>query len=126
MVRIASLVRIASRSWLPADGGERQKYGHPYQGGSRDRRSTGKYLTAQRARCERASHAERLALLDEIVAVTGYQRKAVIPPPAEPAAPHRGAAVGRPRRCGPAVAATVCWAAASQIGAKRLQPFVLA
>jgi hypothetical protein len=70
---------------------------------------------------------ERSALLDEIVAVTGYHRKAVSRRLAN--APRRRTgrrAVGRPRQYGPAVAtaARVLWEAAGQMGAKRLQPFV--
>ena len=42
------------------------------------RRSTRESLTAQRVRYERDRRAELQALLDEIVAVTGYHRKAVI------------------------------------------------
>jgi hypothetical protein len=91
------------------------------------RRSIRDYLATQRARYARASRAERHTLLDEIVAVTGYHRKALIrhlrqSRPAPPGARR----VGRPRAYGPAVAraAAVLWDAAGQIGAKRLQPFV--
>ena len=91
------------------------------------RRSVREYLAAQRERYGRATRAERHALLDEIVAVTGYHRKAVIRHLRQSRPPRPGARpVGRPRHYGPAVAAaaTVLWAAAGQIGAKRLQPFV--
>jgi hypothetical protein len=91
------------------------------------RRSTREYLTAQRARYERASRAERQTLLDEIVVVTGYHRKAVIRHLRQSRLPTPGARpVGRSRRYGPpvAAAASVLWEAAGQIGAKRLQPFV--
>jgi hypothetical protein len=91
------------------------------------RRSIREYLAAQRERYQRASRETRRTLLDEIVAVTGYHRKAVIRHLGQSRSPHPGARpVGRPRRYGPAVAAaaTVLWEAAGQIGAKRLQPFV--
>ena len=91
------------------------------------RRSTRESLTAQRARYERDRRAELQALLDEIVAVTGYHRKAVIRHLRQRRPPRVGARpVGRPRRYGPAVAAaaTVCWVEAGQVGAKRRQPIV--
>lgn len=91
------------------------------------RRSTHEYLTAQRARYERAGRAERHVLLDEIEAVTGYHRKAIIRHLRQSRLPTPGARpVGRPRRYGPPVTAavSVLWEAAGQIGAKRLQPFV--
>jgi hypothetical protein len=91
------------------------------------RRSIREYLAAQQTRYLHADRAGRSALLDEIVAVTGYHRKAVIRHLRQSRLPRPGAhPVGRPRQYGPAVAAaaTVLWEAAGQIGAKRLQPFV--
>jgi hypothetical protein len=91
------------------------------------RRSIREYLAAQRVRYDRAARPERSALLNEIVAVTGYHRKAVIRHLRHSRPPRPGARpVGRPRRYGPAIAAaaTVLWEAAGQIGAKRLHPFV--
>lgn len=91
------------------------------------RQSIREYLAAQRTRYEQANRATRHTLLDEMVAVTGYHRKAVIRHLRQSRPRQRGArAVGRPRQYGPAVAAaaTVLWEAAGQIGAKRLQPFV--
>ena len=91
------------------------------------RASVREYLAAQRERYHRLPRAERSRLLDEIVAVTGYHRKAVLR--ALRLLPRRRAgraAVGRPRHYGTdvAAAAQVLWEAAGQIGAKRLQPFV--
>ena len=91
------------------------------------RASIREYLTTQRKRYGVLSRGERQALLDEIVAVTGYHRKAAIRALREvPRRPASGRRVGRPRRYGPevAVAAEVLWEAAGQIGAKRLHPFV--
>jgi hypothetical protein len=85
------------------------------------------YLARQRGRYVAAPRAERGRLLDEIAAVTGYHRKAIIRVLGPGRPPVRGGrAVGRPRRYGPGVAAAaeVLWEAAGQIGAKRLQPFV--
>ncbi len=91
------------------------------------RTSIREYLAAQGARYRLASRTQRTRLLDEIVAVTQYHRKAAIRRLREFPRPRAsGAPVGRPRRYGPAVtaAAQVLWEAAGQIGAKRLQPFV--
>jgi hypothetical protein len=73
------------------------------------------------------TRAERRRLLDEVVAVTGYHRKAVLR--ALRSVPRRPAGtrpVGRPRRYGADVAqaAEVLWEATGQIGAKRLHPFI--
>jgi hypothetical protein len=66
-------------------------------------------------------------MLDEVVTVTGYHRKAALrrlhhPPRTTPQA----ARTGRPRVYGPDVtaAAQVLWEASGEIGAVRLQPFV--
>jgi hypothetical protein len=91
------------------------------------RASIREYLATQRVRYRLASRAGRRRLLDEVVAVTGYHRKAVIRCLRDTPRPRvSGAPVGRPRQYGPAVAvaAQVLWEAAGQIGAKRLQPFV--
>ena len=91
------------------------------------RRSVQEYLAAQRERYVRAARASRSRLLDEMVAVTGYHRKAVIRQLRQTrAGPWRRRRVGRPRQYDGAVAtaAQVLWEAAGQIGAKRLQPFV--
>lgn len=91
------------------------------------RKSVREYLAAQQARYPLGSRAERTRLLDEIAAVTGYHRKAIIRHLAgdQRRAPGRRP-VGRPRRYGPGVAAVaaVVWEAAGPIGAKRLHPFV--
>jgi hypothetical protein len=91
------------------------------------RRSVQEYLAAQRERYLRAAREPRTRLLDEMVAVTGYHRKAVIRQLRQTRPrPRSGRPVGRPRQYGRPVAraAQVLWEAAGQIGAKRLQPFV--
>lgn len=91
------------------------------------RTSLREYLAAQRIRYRLASRAQRSHLLDEVVAITRYHRKAAIRLLREtPRARAGPAPVGRPRRYGTAVAgaAQALWEAAGQIGAKRLQPFV--
>jgi hypothetical protein len=91
------------------------------------RASAREYLATQRPRYHRLARAGRSALLNEIVAVTGYHRKAVLRCLRELPRPRAGRKpVGRPRRYGPEVAraAEVRWEATGQIGAKRLQPFV--
>lgn len=91
------------------------------------RTSIREYLAAQRIRYRLASRAQRSRLLDEVVAITRYHRKAAIRLLRDtPRARASQAPVGRPRRYGAAVAAAarVLWEAAGQIGAKRLQPFV--
>jgi hypothetical protein len=91
------------------------------------RASLREYATRQRVRYEHADRRQKQALLDEIVAVTGMHRKAVIRllrrPPRSAAAPSRA---GRPRQYGPEVAAAVetLWQASGRIGAHRLHPFV--
>lgn len=87
------------------------------------------YVAAQRQRYHGASRPAKGRLLDEVVAVTGYHRKAairVLAGTTRSERGRRGGARGRPRCYGPAVAsaAQVLWEAAGQIGAKRLQPFV--
>lgn len=86
------------------------------------------YAKAQRARYAEATRPEKAQILDEVVAVTGYHRKAAIRLlNREASSPHdRRRRPGRPRVYGPAVAeaAAVIWEAAGQISAKRLQPFV--
>jgi hypothetical protein len=65
--------------------------------------------------------------LDEMVAVTGYHRKAVLRLlGGRRRAPPSGRRPGHPRVYGPEVAAAaqLVWEAAGQIGTKRLQPFV--
>ena len=91
------------------------------------RTSVREYLAKQRERYQLLARRDRSRLLTEIVAVTGYHRKAVLR--CLSALPRRRAGqrpVGRPRRDGAEVArvAHVLWEAAGQIGAKRLQPFL--
>jgi hypothetical protein len=85
------------------------------------------YVAAQRPRYLAASRREKRRILDEVVVVTGYHRKAALrrlhrPPRTTP----REARTGRPRVYGPAVvvAAQVLWEASGEIGSVRLQPFV--
>jgi hypothetical protein len=89
------------------------------------RASVREYLATQRQRYRLLARRERSQLLNEIVAVTGYHRKAVLRRLRElPRRRAGGKPVGRPRRYGADVAqaAQVLWEAAGQIGAKRLQP----
>jgi hypothetical protein len=85
------------------------------------------YVAAQRPRYLAASRREKRRILDEVVAVTRYHRKAALrrlhrPPRLTPCA----ARTGRPRVYGPDVvaAAQVLWEASGEIGAVRLQPFL--
>ena len=91
------------------------------------RTSIHEYAAAQRERYHRASRADKHRILDEVVAVTGYHRKAAIRllrhrPRGQPPRPRSG----RPRVYGAdvATAAAVLWEATGEIGAIRLQPFV--
>jgi len=91
------------------------------------RASLREYAVKQRERYQGASRAEKHRLLDEIVAVTGLHRNAVIRllrrTPRPRSIPGPG---GRPRTYGPEVAAAaeVLWQASGRVGAHRLQPFV--
>jgi hypothetical protein len=91
------------------------------------RTSTHEYMAAQRPRYLQAARSIKRRILDEVVAVTGYHRKAALrrlhrPPRTTP----REARTGRPRVYGAEVAAAaqVLWDASGEIGAVRLQPFV--
>lgn len=91
------------------------------------RTSIHEYVAAQRSRYLQASRPVKRRMLDEVVTVTGYHRKAALrrlhhPPRTTP----RAARIGRPRVYGPDVtaAAQVLWEASGEIGAVRLQPFV--
>lgn len=90
------------------------------------RTSIHEYATAQRARYQGAPDGQKRRILDEVVAVTGYHRKAAIRLLRRPPGRGRRPRSGRPRVYGPAVAAAaeVLWEAAGEIGATRLQPFV--
>src|SRR5215813_6703411 len=91
------------------------------------RTSVREYLSKQRERYQGLRRRERSRLVTEIVAVTGYHRKAVLRCLRATPRPRAGRRpVGRPRRYGSDVArvAQVLWEAAGQIGAKRLQPFL--
>jgi hypothetical protein len=91
------------------------------------RTSIHEYVATQRPRYLAASRREKRRILDEVVAVTGYHRKAALrrlhrPPRMIP----RAARTGRPRVYGPDVvaAAQVLWEASGEIGAVRLHPFL--
>src|SRR5262249_14952041 len=91
---------------------------HAGEEGTVTRASLREYATRQRARYEQADRRQKQALLDEIVAVTGMHRKAVIRllrRPLRSAAPSRA---GRPRQYGPEVTAAVelLWQASGRIG----------
>src|SRR5439155_25711692 len=85
------------------------------------------YAAIQRGGYRRASRKERGRILDEVVGVTGYHRKAAIRLLGTPAQATTGRPKpGCPRAYGPAVAeaAGILWEAAGRIGPKRLRPFV--
>src|SRR5438132_4604169 len=118
----SSIRRPPSRSLVPLGnpdltgcqrGASPQNYGYRRGGISRTsavttpkgvtvtRTSVREYLARQRERYHRLPRADRSRLLTEMVAVTGYHRKAVLRC-LSPLAPRRvsGRAVGRPRRYG--------------------------
>lgn len=91
------------------------------------RTSIHEYVATQRARYLQASRRGKRGILDEVVAVTGYHRKAALRRLHHPPrAPSPAARPGRPRQYGPEVvtAAQVLWEASGEIGAVRLQPFL--
>ena len=91
------------------------------------RPSLREYAALQRERYVAATRAEKGALLDEVVAVTGLHRKAAIRLLRRtPRAPTARSHAGRPRIYGPAVATAVeiLWQATGHIGPHRLHPFV--
>lgn len=91
------------------------------------RASLREYATVQRERYLVAPRAEKSALLDEVVAVTGLHRKAAIRLLRRaPKGPTVRSRAGRPRIYGPAVTAAieVLWQATGHIGPHRLHPFV--
>ena len=94
-----------------------------------NRASIHEYAARQRERYAQAAKKEKGRILDEVVAVTGYHRKAAVRLlGGRRRAPRKGKkrAPGRPVRYGAAVAqaAQVLHEAAGGIGAKRLGPFV--
>lgn len=80
----------------------------------------------QRYRYGKANREEKSKILDEVVAVTGYHRKAAIRLLSSRKRAKRGRRVGRPTEYGLDVmmAARVVHEAAGGIGARRLHPFV--
>ena len=91
-----------------------------------NRASIREYIDRQRHRYRRATRADKTRILDEIIAVTGYHRKAALRSLSGRVRPARGGQVGRPVEYGPdiAEAARVVHEAAGGIGARRLHPFV--
>jgi len=83
----------------------------------------GEYLARMRDRYSGARRAVRSQLISEVVAVTGYHRKAVIRLLRRPARPRPHRRRGRPRRYGPAVVRVLraVWTAAGYPWAVRLQ-----
>ena len=83
----------------------------------------GEYLARMRDRYSGAQRAVRSQLISEVVAVTGYHRKAVIRLLRRPARPRPHRRRGRPRRYGPAVVWVLraVWTAAGYPWAVRLQ-----
>lgn len=91
------------------------------------RPSLREYAAVQRERYLTATRAQKGALLDEVVAVTGLHRKAAIRLLRRaPRAPTARSRAGRPRVYGPAMtqAVEVLWQATGHIGPHRLHPFV--
>ncbi len=93
-----------------------------------DRESIRDYATRQRERYLEAGKREKGRILDEVVAVTGYHRKAAVRllRGGERRAGGGGRGAGRPVVYGDevAVAAKLLYEAAGGIGTKRLHPFV--
>ena len=89
-------------------------------------RAIGEYLKRMRERYERAKSEKRTELLNEMAAVTGYHRKALIRAmnrPARASGAMRQKRRGRPRRYGPRVvgALRVIWEAAGYPWSARLK-----
>lgn len=91
-----------------------------------NRESILEYAERQRERYLKAGRKEKGKILDEVVAVTGYHRKAAVRLLSGRRRTGSGETLGRPVVYGPevAVAARLVYEAAGGIGAKRLQPFV--
>lgn len=73
-----SKVRVASKLWLPEEGGVYRSTVTQTKGVTVTRQSVREYLARQRDRYVAAPRAERGRRLDEIAAVTGYHRKPII------------------------------------------------
>ena len=91
-----------------------------------NRESIREYAARQRERYLGATKKEKGYILDEVVAVTGYHRKAAIRLLSERKRAKAARPPGRPAVYGPQVAAAakVVYEASGRIGAKRLKPFV--
>jgi hypothetical protein len=93
-----------------------------------NRESIREYSLRQRERYVRAGRKEQGRILDEVVAVTGYHRKAAVRllSGRDRKRPESSRRPGRPVVYGPEVAAAarVVYAAAGGIGTKRLHPFL--
>jgi len=93
-----------------------------------NRESIREYALRQRERYVQACRKEKSKILDEVVAVTGYHRKAAVRLLScnRRRRPENSRRPGRPVVYGPAVAAAarVIYEAAGGIGTKRLHPFL--
>jgi len=91
-----------------------------------NRESIGEYAQRQRERYVKATKKEKGRILDEVVAVTGYHRKAAVRLLRGRKGKEGGKPPGRPAVYGPEVAAAarLVYEASGGIGAKRLYPFV--
>lgn len=91
-----------------------------------NRESIREYAVRQRERYVNAGRREKSRILDEVVTVTGYHRKAAVRLLSGKRRTKERKSPGRPVVYGPEVAgaARVVYAAAGGIGAKRLRPFV--
>ena len=91
-----------------------------------NRESVQEYAERQRERYQKASKKEKSRIIDEVVAVTGYHRKATIRLLCGHKRSQAGGTRGRPVLYGPQVAqaARIVHEATGGVGAKRLQPFV--
>jgi hypothetical protein len=91
-----------------------------------NRESIRQYANCQRERYVKATRKEKGRILDEVIAVTGYHRKAAVRLLCGRRRKGRGGPPGRPVVYGDEVAvlARLVYEASGDIGAKRLHPFV--
>ncbi|MBI2172251.1 MAG: transposase family protein, partial [Chloroflexi bacterium] len=91
-----------------------------------NRESIREYAGRQRERYAKANKKEKSKILDEVVAVTGYHRKAAVRLLSGKKRTSGGESPGRPVVYGHKVAAAarLVYEAAGGIGAKRLRPFI--
>lgn len=88
--------------------------------------STREYIQAIQLRYRKGSRAEKGRLLDEVCAVTGYNRKAVLRLLHRASTPPHTPRRGRPPQYGPPIHPTLerLWEASGRLCAKRLGPFL--